>query len=190
MHRTYFFYIIKCNLFKNVLVCFEALMFTKTTDFDPKILKTEGQVRTWCENNVCHVYGKNWSCPPLCGSLPECEVKMHSFEHGILLETTGKIKGKLDVLGYTAVEKQHLNNFYEFIAEFRMTHPDALYLGAGGCKICKNCAYPEPCRFPERRLSSMEGYGLLIKDVCEAVGTSYSYGDKTITYFACVLYND
>ena len=164
-------------------------MFTKTTSFNPKNLKTEAQVRQWCENNVCHAYGANWTCPPFCGTLEECEEKIHSFSKGILLETTGKVLGKYDVLGWNSVEKTHLNNFYEFIDEFKEDHPDALFLGAGGCRICKSCAYPEPCRFPDKRLSSMEGYGLLIKDVCEAVGTNYSYGDRTITYFACVLYN-
>lgn len=164
-------------------------MFTKITSFDPKILKTEEKVRDWCASDVCRVYGKNWSCPPNCGDLDSCLEKMHSYEHGILLETTGKILGKFDMAGCLAVEKKHLKNFYDYCDKLRDSGADALYLGAGGCRVCKKCAWPEPCRFPEKCTPSMEGYGLLIKDVCEAVGTNYSYGDKTITYFSCVLYN-
>ena len=164
-------------------------MFTKETPFDPQILKTEMSVRKMCEDNVCGAYGKNWTCPPFCGTLEDCSAKLHGYKHAILLETTGNILGKYDALGWQRVEKEHLENLYAFVEDFKKTHSDALFLGAGGCRICKSCAYPEPCRYPEKALSSMEGYGLLVKDVCEAVGTKYSYGDKTITYFACVLYN-
>ncbi|MDE8682148.1 DUF2284 domain-containing protein [Blautia schinkii] len=44
--------------------------------------------------------------------------------------------------------------------------PDMLMLGAGGCRICGHCAYPKPCRFPEKAISSMEAYGLFVTQVC------------------------
>ena len=66
---------------------------------------------------------------------------------------------------------------------------DALFLpyGAGGCQLCKTCAYPEPCRFPDEACASMEGYGLFVTQVCRDNHLPYYYGPKTITYTACVL---
>ena len=34
----------------------------------------------------------------------------------------------------------------------------------------------------------MEGYGLLVNQVCRDAGVPYHYGEKTIAYTACVLY--
>lgn len=69
----------------------------------------------------------------------------------------------------------------------RKRYPDALCLGAGGCQLCKTCAYPEPCRFPDEACASMEGYGLFVTQVCRDNHLPYYYGPKTITYTACVL---
>jgi len=37
-------------------------------------------------------------------------------------------------------------------------------------------------------MSSMEGYGLFVTQVCRDAGVPYHYGEKTITYTACVLF--
>lgn len=55
-------------------------------------------------------------------------------------------------------------------------------------RICRHCAYPEPCRFPQQAYGSMEGYGLFVTQVCRGNGLPYHHGDKTITYSACVLF--
>ena len=63
-----------------------------------------------------------------------------------------------------------------------------LPLTAGSCTLCRKCTYPErPCRFPKKRFSSMEAYGLLVSDVCLKSGLKYYYGPKTITYTSCIL---
>ena len=74
----------------------------------------------------------------------------------------------------------------ELIREY---DPNALCLGSGGCRICKVCAWPEACRFPEKACSSMEGYGLFVTQVCRDNGLAYHHGDGTITFTACVLFN-
>ena len=67
-------------------------------------------------------------------------------------------------------------------------YPGATCLGAGGCTVCKSCAYPEPCRFPEKAFSSMEGYGMLVSDVCTANNVPYYHGENTIAYVGCYLF--
>lgn len=44
------------------------------------------------------------------------------------------------------------------------------------------------CRYPKKAMSSMEGYGLFVTQVCRDAGVPYHYGDRTITYSACILY--
>ena len=61
-------------------------------------------------------------------------------------------------------------------------------LGAGGCTICSKCTYPdEPCRFPDKMISSMEAYGMLVLDICKKSGLTYYYGADKMAYNSCFL---
>ena len=67
---------------------------------------------------------------------------------------------------------------------------ESMTLTAGACTLCATCTYPdEPCRFPDRRLVSMEAAGLVVSEVCELAAVPYNHGPLTITYSGCVLYN-
>ena len=164
------------------------LGFDAVTALDPRILEARQDVRDMCNADKCMIFGKNWGCPPHCGTVAECQRKMHSYSHGILLQTTGHMQKAIDSKCYRETERRHLANFYALAEKVREVYPNALCLGAGGCRICKKCAWPEPCRFPEKAMSSMEGYGLFVTQVCRDVGVPYYYGEKTITYSACILY--
>ncbi len=166
----------------------KALGFDEACGFDPAILAAREDVRAMCAADKCHAYGKNWTCPPNCGTLEACQEKMGSYRRGILVQTVGKLQKTIDTKGYRAAEQRHLQNFGAFCDALRRQYPNALCLGTGGCRICKKCAWPEPCRFPEKACSSMEGYGLFVTQVCRDCGADYHHGEKTVTYTACILY--
>lgn len=162
--------------------------FTCAGELDPATLQVKEMVRDACAADKCGAYGHNWTCPPECGTLEECAQRMKKYQRGILLQTVGKLQKDIDTKGYRETEEHHLEAFRKFTKEIRKTYPDALCLGAGGCRICKTCAYPDPCRFPEQACSSMEAYGLFVTQVCRDNQMQYYYGPKTIAYTACVLF--
>lgn len=162
--------------------------FDAAAPLEPKALAAREDVRDMCAADKCGAYDKNWTCPPACGTVEECQEKMRSFDHGILLQSIGHMTKTIDSKCYRETERRHMKNFYAFAEEIRKVYPNALCLGAGGCRVCKKCAYPEPCRFPEKAMSSMEGYGLFVTQVCRDAGVPYYYGERTITYTACVLF--
>lgn len=166
----------------------KALGFTEACPLDPAGLKPMPMVRDACAADKCGAYGRNWTCPPHCGSLEQCADRMASYRRGILLQTVGQLQKRIDTRAYRETEQRHLNQFHALCRLIRREYPDALCLGAGGCRICETCAYPEPCRFPDQAVSSMEGYGLFVTAVCRDNGVPYHYGEKTITYTACVLF--
>ena len=171
-------------------ICQQALCigFDEAKELDISTLRPMKMVREMCADDKCHAYGKNWTCPPHCGTLEECGAKMQHYQYGILLQTVGHLQKRIDSKTMIATEKRHMENFHRFADLVREQDPDALCLGAGGCRICKKCAWPEPCRFPERACSSMEGYGLFVTQVCRDNDLPYYHGDMTITYTACVLF--
>lgn len=84
----------------------------------------------------------------------------------------------------------HKRRFADFARQMRRLYPGCLPLTAGSCTLCARCTYPDrPCRYPTKRLSSMEAYGLFVSDICARSGLAYNYGPRTMTYTSCVLYN-
>ena len=162
--------------------------FTHVGRLDAETIKVREEVRDACAQNKCHAYGKSWSCPPACGSLAECEAIIRKFKNGLILQTTSKIQGSFDFAGMKRLGKVHKKSIEKFTREIKDITPDALILGAGTCTVCKECTYPdEPCRFPEKMVSSMEAFGMVVTEVCKSNGIQYYYGKGTLTYVACAL---
>ena len=164
------------------------LGFSCAVSLDPATLVPRPDVRAMCADDRCGTYGKNWTCPPYCGTLEECADRICRYSRGILLQTVGKLEKDIDTRAYRRTEEQHLTQFSQFCGLLRQVYPDALCLGSGGCRICGKCAWPEPCRFPEKACASMEGYGLFVTQVCRDNGAEYYHGPRTVTYTACVLF--
>lgn len=165
-----------------------ALGFSKAVPLDTDTLLPRQDIRDMCAADKCKAYGKNWTCPPHCGTLAECSARIHRYSHGILLQTIGITEKIIDTKAYRRTEALHLEQFYAFCQQIRKIYPEALCLGSGGCRICKECAYPDPCRFPEKACSSMEGFGLFVSHVCRDNHCEYYHGEKTVTYTSCVLF--
>lgn len=166
----------------------KELGFDVAAPLDPQSLEAREDVRAMCAADKCGAYNKNWMCPPACGTLAQCRERMHQYQNGILLQTVGHMSKTIDSKCYRQTERRHLENFSAFAEEIRKVYPGSLCLGAGGCRVCRECAFPDPCRFPEKAMSSMEGYGLFVTQVCRDAGVAYHYGERTITYTACILF--
>ncbi|MCI8843620.1 MAG: DUF2284 domain-containing protein [Oscillospiraceae bacterium] len=161
--------------------------FTHAAPLDPAKLRVNEEVRAMCAANKCRAYDHNWTCPPNCGTLDECAAQIAGMRTGLLVQTTGTLEDSFDIDAMEETEERHLNQFHKLAGQIREAFPGALCLGSGGCRLCETCAHPEPCRFPDKACSSMEGYGLLVNDVCELAGLKYYYGKGTLTYSACYL---
>ncbi len=162
--------------------------FTHTGKLDASTIKVRMEVRDTCAENKCHAYGKNWSCPPACGDLDECEERIRKYKNGLILQTTGTLEDSFDFEAMKELEKAHSKSLKKFAAEIKKIFPEALIIGTGACTICKECTYPsDPCRFPAQMISSMEALGMVVSDVCKANSIPYYYGPGTLTYVGCVL---
>jgi len=115
---------------------------------------------------------------------------MEGFRSGVLVQTTGAMEDDFDAETIGETYLRHKRNFGTLARQTRLLHPDCLPLTAGACTLCRKCTYPDrPCRFPKKRLSSMEAYGLLVSEVCVRSGVPYNHGPRTITYTSCILFD-
>lgn len=165
--------------------------FSHVAELDSSTIDLKSEVRDMCAQNTCGQYGKNWACPPGCGSLDECENKVRAFSSGIIVQTVGEVEDSLDFEEMVEIEKRHTKLYNEFAGYLQDKYDDVLCIGNGSCTICKKCTYPdEPCRFPDRYISSMEAYGMLVSEVCKLNNIKYYYGPNTICFIGCYLINN
>lgn len=162
--------------------------FEYTAPLDVSTLELKQEVRDMCADNTCGQYGKRWSCPPGCGTLDECRELLKGRTHGILVQSVGDIEDGFDFEAMMEIEAEHKARFTQMYDVLREQGEDVLALGAGCCMVCPSCTYPDaPCRFPEKRVASMEAFGILVLEVCKANGLEYYYGSDKMAYTSCFL---
>ena len=174
--------------YENLAALAEASGFTAWASLNPDTIELKPEVRAMCADNTCGMYEKRWSCPPGCGELAECAERLRGFTYGILVQTSGEVEDSLDFEAMMEIEAEHKQHFMAMYDALRQAGDPVLALGAGGCTQCQTCTYPDaPCRFPDRMVSSMEAFGMLVLEVCKRNGLQYYYGPDRMAYTSCFL---
>ena len=147
------------------------------------------EVREMCASGKCFMYGKNWRCPPHCGTLEELEKQMKKYSAGIIVQSTGELEDEFDGEVMIETEQIHKKRFNKLVLKLREVEKDIYPLSAGTCTMCPKCTCPdEPCRHPDIAFSSMEACGMNVSEVCSQSNVPYYYGNLTITYTSCILF--
>jgi len=157
-------------------------------------VETDASFRTLCEKNVCGNYGRNWMCPPDAGDIGTLMARLRTYRWMLVYQTVSPLEDSYDVEGMMEAGARH-NELMVALRdrlEAEGAPADALYLGAGGCRLCKKCARrtDEPCRHPDRATASLETYGVNVSRLAAAAGMKYINGQNTVTYFAAVLFGE
>jgi len=162
--------------------------FTHYGRLDISTLEFMKEVRDMCNPKQCRNYDKSWSCPPACASLDEMRERVKKYNTGILIQTIGDLDDSLDWDSIMDAGARHKENFGKLREKLSKKHPSLLAMGAGECKVCETCTYPdEPCRYPDKMEISMEACGLLVSKVCKDNDLEYNYGLDKIAFISCFL---
>ena len=165
---------------------------TRAKIIDVDTIPFNAELRTYCEQNSCGAYGKNYMCPPACGEINELIEKAKSFKNGLLFSTVYEIEDKYDFEGMSAASKKFEKQGRQIKKECEkiLDGIPSLMLGAGGCSICKTCGIKtdEPCRFPEDAFPSVEAHGIYCFQLLQIHGMPYNNGEATVTYIGLLLY--
>jgi predicted metal-binding protein len=120
----------------------------------------------------CPSYNTNLCCPPHAPTLEETRNIVSEYTVGLLVHFTGDVQKSKNI---AAMEREiFLLNYYKVIG-----------LGAGPCKLCKECTLAN-CEFPQHARPSMEacgidvyatvrqnGFGVDVLDSKDEVGNCY-----------------
>ena len=161
--------------------------FDTAASIDPSKLWFRQEVRDMCAE--CRSYNTRWTCPPACGTLEEATARVIPYSRGILVQTICRMENEFDYEAWGSTSRKHGDNFLVLTQKLDEMGIDIMALGAGGCRRCDSCTYPdEPCRFPDLARPSMEACGLMVGDVCKDNGITYYYGRNTVAYNCCILF--
>jgi predicted metal-binding protein len=151
------------------------------------------EFRKACERNACGKYDTNWMGPPAVGSIDELMDKAKAYKHGLLLQTIHPVASSFDMKGMMAGGKAFDEVFRAALDCMRGKYSirEVLALGAGCCRNCSKCAYleREPCRYPDRALSSLEAYGMDVMALAKALDIPYRDGPQSVAFFGLILFN-
>ncbi|MDR1654588.1 MAG: DUF2284 domain-containing protein [Treponema sp.] len=157
-----------------------GIVDTAALDYSPELYAT-------CATNVCGNYGKTWSCPPAVGSLEEQRKKINMYTKALVFTSKCDLEDSFDFEGMQKGREAH--NFLTAEIHERLGAGYPVY-GAGGCSVCGQCSYPEPCPFPAKAVSSIEAAGINVTTLSRSAGIHYHNGPNTVTYFSMILFKE
>ncbi len=161
-----------------------SLGFTSACMLETKELVFNPDFRKDCEENYCGNYGKNYTCPPSCGSVDSMRARLLRCPHALMLVSVWDLDWR-NGERLRAVRKQHNEWAARLMADF--PQPGGWqYAGASGCLLCDPCgeALGLPCRFPEQRYSCLSAYCVDVRALAERCGVEYFRKDGRLSFFS------
>lgn len=168
----------------------EELGFENYKIISPTLLHFDSRFRGYCEVNYCGNYGKNYSCPPACGTPRELEEKTKKFQKVLVLQTITPVKDIMDDRETRVIKHRHNQMTWELIQNCRKELGEYLPAMAGPCGFCSPCAMEtgEECRFPEKKASCLSAYCIQVDALAEVCKIPY-YCENQVAFFSLVFFD-
>ena len=71
---------------------------------------TVPEYREFCVQNLCGNYGKNYGCPPYCGTPEEMRKKILRYSRALVLQTRNQVEDMYDGAETGRLKKAHTKN--------------------------------------------------------------------------------
>lgn len=146
------------------------------------------EFRKLCMKNECGCYGTTWGCPP--GSCTESEAAdiVNSYSRTLIVSRRYPMPPKNDRAAFERISKEVQNNIRNISVVARSKGLENLPLGDGGCTYCTKCAYPKPCRYPDRKVISISGMGIDMEKYLGQQGIPFRFEKEFVTLYAFILF--
>ncbi|MBS7262564.1 MAG: DUF2284 domain-containing protein [Eubacteriales bacterium] len=158
---------------------------------DADAIRVYPEFRVLCEKNTCRAYDTNWAGPPACGTIEECEARIRQYKRSIFLQYVHTLIDSYDFEGMAESARLFRDMMSAAKSAFRELYDgDFLILGAGCCRYCEKCTYPDaPCRHPDKAISSVESYGLNVTDLTKMAGADYAWSSGKMYNVGMIFYD-
>lgn len=175
---------------EKLLELIQSCGVTRAAAVSPNEVVYNAAFRDICAQNTCGLYGACYMCPPSIGPVEELMEKAKQYTVCLMYQNVFDIEDSFDIEGMLDAKQTHHQRAQRIQQKMRdLVNEPFLHLEAGGCGICARCAKRDglPCRFPDKALSSLEGYGIDVYQTAAHAGLRYINGPNTVTYFGMLF---
>ncbi|NLI80609.1 MAG: DUF2284 domain-containing protein [Deltaproteobacteria bacterium] len=130
----------------------------------------------------CKNYGRSWCCPPETPTPEQARAILKDYREAILIRNSGKSinhyrennqKRRQQVHGWkstVALERRlFLAGYYKAFA-----------LVSESCALCRECSYPESCKFPMNRRPPVESFSIDVFQTLENIGMGFRIAKNVV----------
>lgn len=146
------------------------------------------EFRKYCEENDCGNYGKNYACPPACGTTLEMEQRVRKYQHALVLQTRFKVSDLFDGAQIKPLKKRHTQMTLQIVKSGTIPGlPDqGLFIMAGPCNFCDICKLQDgaPCAHEELRFSCLSAYCIDVTKLAETCHMEISWDGNIVSFFS------
>ena len=146
--------------------------------------------RKFCEENTCHSYGANYSCPPYAGTAEELIAQVKTYPYVIVYQIfhtypdeQAPVYKNEKIITKARMEHQKAGDQIQKVLEEH--HAVFHAIGSGKCILCPECALlqNQPCRKPDQLRKSMSAYCIDVNQLAQTCGLEFGDSIHTLTYF-------
>lgn len=140
----------------------------------------------------CNQYNTNWCCPPATPKPDKVRSILSEYSRALLL------------VGSNSCADFYLNNQRKRVTQVRCWkgtvslerllflegYYKAFSLVGECCALCKECSYPDECRFPQEKRPSVESFSIDVIGTLKNLGTTSTVAAKTgetYNYYGIIL---
>ena len=174
---------------QEILALAEQEGFTSAAVIPVEKLEFDPSLRKYCADNLCGNYGKNYSCPPFCGTPEEMKQRTEPYRRAWIFQTIGEVGSWENTEKIREVRDRHNQKSRSLIRRLRAGGREGLAMLAGPCSACEVCAgfQDEPCRHPEEIPSCISAYCMNAEKMAADAGLAYWCEEGKVAFFSLYL---
>jgi predicted metal-binding protein len=164
---------------------------TDLIPFEVEKINVAEWVRLKCRYG-CNRYGTNWCCPP--ATPRPAKVRAILREYHLALLTVGSKSCKEFYLDNHRKRALQVKCWKGTISMERQLFLEGYYkafsLVGECCALCKQCAYPADCRFPQEKRPSIESFSIDVIGTLKNIGATSTVAMNTrdtFNYYGLIL---
>lgn len=160
-----------------------AMLSTEKFVFKP-------EYRKFCEDNLCGNYGKNYGCPPVCGTPEEMKEKAMQYPFGLIMQSKTEVDNAFDEEITKALKKKHTAMTLKAIKKIQEKYEiKGIPIMAGPCNYCSVCEIQNQreCPREELRFSCLSAYCIDVNCLAKDSNIDISWNGKEVSLFSIYL---
>lgn len=162
--------------------------FTSVEVIPVTALTFRPEFRKYCIDNACGNYGRNYACPPNCGTAEEMKQRVLRHQNALVFQSRCQVMDAFDDTLTKPLKKRHTQMTLQAVKNCHSLNlpENGLFIMAGPCNFCDVCSLQKdaPCCHEELRFSCLSAYCIDVTALANSCGMDISWDGNTVSFFS------